>query len=172
VKFKHIFSIIFLFFVFIGINFLALNTLIVLLGLASDTSSLLSYIYIRLNLFPFTVYINNIMISNIINYYTNRCKTDYSLFSLNMFNSITLSNLFFMTCFISLFACLNIDLADYILKADNPGQGNPGGNPGPIEHPGPAENPGPGNPGPVGNPVGNPAEIPEPNMETIRAKAQ
>lgn len=132
------FYIIALFFVCIGINFLAINTFMALFSIGSYTN-LLSYLYLRLNLFPFTVYLNKVVMTKIINYYICRCKTDYGLFSLNMFRSITLPNLFLMGGFISIFNYLNIDLADYLLKADPSepsGKPGPGGKPQPgVVHP-------------------------------------
>ena len=154
------------FLIFIGINILVLNILIYYLGI--NTNSLIIYVYIRLNLLPFMLYINNILASKITNYFTgNVSKIDYSLFSLNMFKSITLPRLFVMSGFICLFASISVNINDFILKMNNPSTGSnsmlggyQGGNsgPGPSWNTGPGGNPPPGgNQGPSGNhiPSGN-----------------
>lgn len=115
--------------------------------LAISTNSLIIYIYLRLNMLPFIIYINNILYINITNYLSKNINhINYSIFSINMFKSITFSRLFIMISFISLFAFLSINIQDFILRMDNPGSGgNTGGNPG-------GGNSG-GNPGPVWNPI-------------------
>lgn len=183
---------------FIGINMLVLNLLIYYLGIS--TNSLFLYIYIRLNLLPYMLYINNIIASRITNYFIENRNLDYSLFSLNMFNSITLSRLFVMSGFIWIFALLSVNIDDFLLKMNNPATGGnpipgvnpggnplPGGNPGPMGNPGPGGNPLPGgnpgtggqpipggNIGPVGNPVANvnagPVVNPNLNLDSIKTK--
>jgi len=162
---------------------LALNILIYCLDISTNNS--LTYIYVRLNLLPVMAYINNIILTNIIYFFTNNnSKIDYSLFSVNMFKSMTLSRLFFMVGFISIFT-LAVNIPDFWLKMDNPGPGgssNIGGDPASIGNPGRGQNPGPGqNPGSghVGNASTGPVRKtypdilnPEPDMNTIRAKIQ
>lgn len=86
---------------FILINMLCLNFILSFLGVTNE--SLLSYIWIRLSLLPFIFYINNIVISIITKYYTkNKTAIDYSIFSENMFTSLTLYRLLTMAIFICL----------------------------------------------------------------------
>jgi len=140
--------------IYIGINILALNIIIYCLDLS--TNSLLLYMYVRLNMLPFMIYINNILISKFFNYFTlashNKSEINYSIFSRNMVNSITLTRLFVLIGFISLFAFLPININDFVLKMNNPSSGgNHGWNPVPDGNSGPS-----GNIGPEGNPGGNP----------------
>jgi len=121
IKIKYILFVFYLL-IYIGVNVLVLNVLIYSLGLS--TNSLLLYIYVRLTLLPFMVYINNIIISIIINYFTkDKYEISYNIFSKKMINSITLTRLFLMTGFIGFFAFLPVNMNDFILKMDNPGSG-------------------------------------------------
>jgi len=143
-KIKFLFLIIFLLLSFVGINILILNMFIFFLDI--NTNSLILYIYIRINLLPFMLYINNIIIAKGTNYLSdNISRIDYSLFSINMLKSITLSRLFAMTGFICLFAFLSPNIDDFLLKMNNPNTGgNNGGNPGSGPGSGPGPGPGPG----------------------------
>ena len=121
IKIKYILFVFYLL-IYIGINVLVLNVLIYSLGLS--TNSLLLYIYVRLTLLPFMVYINNIIISIFINFFTkDKYEISYNIFSTKMINSITLTRLFLMTGFIGFFAFLPVNMNDFILKMDNPGSG-------------------------------------------------
>ena len=121
IKIKYILFVFYLL-IYIGVNVLVLNVLIYSLGLS--TNSLLLYIYVRLTLLPFMVYINNIIISIIINYFTkDKYEISYNIFSKKMINSITLTRLFLMTGFMGFFAFLPVNMNDFILKMDNPGSG-------------------------------------------------
>jgi len=87
--------------IFIGTNMLGLNIILGYLGITKQ--SLFSYLWIRLSLLPFIVYINNIIISILIKLYTKETKPiDYSIYSENMFTCLTLFRLFTITSFISL----------------------------------------------------------------------
>jgi len=121
IKIKYILFVFYLL-IYIGINVLVLNVLIYSLGLS--TNSLLLYIYVRLTLLPFMVYINNIIISIFINFFTkDKYEISYNIFSTKMINSITLTRLFLMIGFIGFFAFLPVNMNDFILKMDNPGSG-------------------------------------------------
>ena len=86
---------------FIVTNMLGINIIIGYLGITKN--SLFSYIWIRLSLLPFIIYINNIIISMIIKYYTkDKNSINFSLFSESMFMCLTLFRLSTIISFICL----------------------------------------------------------------------
>ena len=163
IKIKYILFVFYLL-IYIGINVLVLNVLIYSLGLS--TNSLLLYIYVRLTLLPFMVYINNIIISIFINFFTkDKYEISYNIFSTKMINSITLTRLFLMIGFIGFFAFLPVNMNDFILKMDNPGSGGK-----PVWNPGWSTG---WNTGPGGNSQGGamgPEGNLDPRWEIIKAK--
>jgi len=145
-------------------------------------------------LLPVVIYANNLLMAKITHYLSKDIsQIDYSIFSVNMFKSLTIHRLFFMVIFISLFVYLSININDFILKMNNLGSSSSGNVSGHFGPGGNNVNPGGprGNPGPVGNvgintssvdsgfgvnadenPGSRPVDNTAPNLDRIKAKVE
>lgn len=98
---------------------LILNSILYTLGINTNDLDLLLYVYVRICLLPYMIYINYIAISNIMNLYSkDKIKIDYSIFSKNIFESLTLGRLLCMiTCISFIFIGKSyINYGSYINK--------------------------------------------------------
>lgn len=102
-----------LFLFLIGICLWGLNVIILYLGLYS--TSLTTYLWLRLTLSPFIFYLFNLFISIYKLYDLENTELDLSIFSSNMFKGITLFRILFLTSFVCFFYSIKFLYIYYFL---------------------------------------------------------